>query len=224
MIAVVTGGSQGIGAAIVRRIREEGGKAIVLDQKPSGTDIRVDLADATDVARACSEIVLSYPKIGLLVNNAGTGGNWVPIEQQSLDDWDRTINVNLRSAHLMTKGLLTNLEGGAIVNIASTRALMSEPNTEAYAASKGGLVALTHSLAVSLAPRNIRVNCVSPGWIETGDYLSLSSAAHEQHPAGRVGRPDDVAEAVLYLARATFVTGANLIVDGGMTRKMSYVE
>jgi hypothetical protein len=163
MIAVVTGGSQGIGAAIVRQIREEGGKAIVLDQKPSGTDIQVDLGDATDVTRACSEIVLSYSKIDLLVNNAGIGGNWVPIEQQSLEDWDRTINVNLRAAYLMTKGLLTNLEGGAIVNIASTRAFMSERNTEAYAASKGGLVALTHSLAVSLAPRKIRVNCVSPG-------------------------------------------------------------
>lgn len=224
MIAVVTGGSQGIGAAIALAIREKGGTVIVLDQQTEGSDIQVDLGNPAEVAQACSALVVAHPRIDLLVNNAGTGGNWVPLEQQSLDDWDRTLSVNLRAAYLMAKGLLPSLKGGSIVNIASTRALMSEANTEAYAASKGGLVALTHSLAISLAPRSIRVNCISPGWIETGDYFSLSQAAHEQHPAGKVGCPENIAEAVLYLAEAKFVTGTNLVIDGGMTRKMSYIE
>jgi NAD(P)-dependent dehydrogenase (short-subunit alcohol dehydrogenase family) len=224
MVAVVTGGSRGIGAAIVERIRSNGGTAVVIDQDAQKPNLRADLAEASQVQEVCSAIAETHPKIDLLVNNAGVGGNWVPIEEQTLEDWDRTIGVNLRAAYLMTKHLRPLLQGGSIVNIASTRALMSEPNTEAYAASKGGLVALTHSLAVSLAPKRIRVNCISPGWIETGNYAALSEEAHLQHPAGRVGKPGDVAEAVLYLANASFITGANLVIDGGMTRKMLYVE
>lgn len=222
MVAVVTGGAQGIGRAIVDRIRSEGGTAIVVDERPGG--IQADLADPEDVKRACREIVAGHPKVDLLVNNAGIGGRWVPLAEQRLEDWDRVIGTNLRAAYLMTKGLLATLSGGCVINVASTRALMSEPNTEAYAASKGGLVALTHSLAVSLGPHGVRVNCLSPGWIETGDYAALSPEAHAQHPAGRVGRPEDVADAALYLAKAEFVTGANFVIDGGMVRKMSYVE
>ena len=112
-------------------------------------------------------------------------------------------------------------EGASIINMASTRAFMSEPQTEAYAASKGGLVALTHALAVSLGPK-IRVNAIAPGWISDDD--ELRPVDHEQHPAGRVGRPQDVADAVLYLASAGFMTGQVLVLDGGMTRKMIYAE
>jgi NAD(P)-dependent dehydrogenase (short-subunit alcohol dehydrogenase family) len=112
-------------------------------------------------------------------------------------------------------------EGGSIVNMASTRAFMSEPNSEAYAASKGGLVALTHALAVSLGPK-IRVNAIAPGWITNETNLSEEDEA--QHPAGRVGRPKDIADTVLYLAGAGFVTGQVLTVDGGMTKKMIYAE
>ncbi|KPD01381.1 Glucose 1-dehydrogenase 2 [Geobacillus sp. BCO2] len=103
---------------------------------------------------------------------------------------------------------------------------MSEPNSEAYAASKGGLVALTHALAVSFADDRIRVNCISPGWIETGDYGQLRDIDHRQHPAGRVGKPDDIARACLYLCdeENDFITGVNLVIDGGMTRKMIYIE
>jgi NAD(P)-dependent dehydrogenase (short-subunit alcohol dehydrogenase family) len=111
---------------------------------------------------------------------------------------------------------------GAIVNIASTRAMMSEPDSEAYAASKGGVVALTHALAVSLGP-DVRVNCISPGWIETRKDAKHSDADRAQHPAGRVGVPQDIAELAAYLISAGFVTGQNVVVDGGMTKKMIYV-
>ncbi len=224
MVAVVTGGAQGIGAAIVDRIREDGGTAVVVDERPGEDFVVADLADPAAIARAAAEISDRYPKIDLLVNNAGIGGRWVPLAEQALADWDRVIAINLRAAYLMTKALLEPLSGGCVVNVASTRALMSEPDTEAYAASKGGLVALTHALAVSLAPRAIRVSCLSPGWIETGGYESLSPEAHAQHPAGRVGRPSDVADAVMYLSRATFVTGANFVIDGGMTHRMTYLD
>jgi hypothetical protein len=115
---------------------------------------------------------------------------------------------------------------GAMVFIASTRALMSEANTESYSASKGGLVALSHALAISLGP-DVRVNCVSPGWIATKNYAALRRKDHAQHPVGRVGKPQDIAEIVAWLLdakRSGFVTGANFVVDGGMTRKMIYEE
>ena len=119
-----------------------------------------------------------------------------------------------------------NKEGGAIINIASTRAIMSEPNSEAYAATKGGIVALTHALAASFSQYRITVNTISPGWIETGDYSKLRKEDHEQHFSMRVGKPDDIARACLYLTAKenNFATGINLIVDGGMTRKMIYAE
>ncbi|HTL26149.1 MAG TPA: SDR family oxidoreductase, partial [Burkholderiales bacterium] len=124
-------------------------------------------------------------------------------------------------------------QGGAIVNIASTRAFMSEPGTEAYSASKGGIVALTHAMAISLGPRGIRVNCISPGWIETRDWQYTPRAQRPehserdrlQHPVGRVGKPEDIADACFYLAeQATFMTGQNITLDGGMTVKMIYEE
>ncbi len=116
--------------------------------------------------------------------------------------------------------------GGSIVNIASTRALMSEPHSEAYAASKGGILSLTHAMAISLGPDRITVNAICPGWIETGDYSQLRAIDHSQHPAGRVGTPMDIARACLYLTdpHNDFVTGAELVVDGGMTRRMIYAD
>jgi NAD(P)-dependent dehydrogenase (short-subunit alcohol dehydrogenase family) len=143
--------------------------------------------------------------------------------------------VNLTGAFLMAKHAAPHLRQvrGAIVNVASTRALQSEANTEAYSASKGGLVALTHALAVSLGP-DVRINCVSPGWIDVSGWqkvanrkpATLSDADHAQHPAGRVGTPEDIAEMVAYLLSdaAGFVTGQNFVVDGGMTKKMIYEE
>ncbi|MFY9839976.1 MAG: SDR family oxidoreductase [Xanthobacteraceae bacterium] len=149
-----------------------------------------------------------------------------PLRRLTLAEWHRVIDTNLTAAFLLARAAEKALRQarGAIVTIASTRALMSEAETESYSASKGGLLALTHALAISLAP-DVRVNCVSPGWIETKDYAGLRRKDHGQHPAGRVGRPQDVAEMVAWLLdgeRSGFVTGANFVIDGGMTRKMIY--
>ncbi|MFZ0606748.1 MAG: SDR family oxidoreductase [Xanthobacteraceae bacterium] len=144
----------------------------------------------------------------------------------TLSEWRRVIDTNLTAAFLLARAAEKPLRRpkGAFVTIASTRALMSEPHPESYSASKAGLVALTHALAMSLGP-DVRVNCVSPGWIETKNYRALRRKDHTQHPAGRVGKPEDVAEIVAWLVdgkRSGFVTGANFVVDGGMTRKMIY--
>lgn len=156
-----------------------------------------------------------------------------PPEELSLQEWQRVLEVNLTGPFLCSRAFapLLRTRHGSIVNIASTRALMSEPHTESYAAAKGGLVALTHALALSLGPE-VRVNCISPGWIDVTPWAKrsrrhpqpLSRRDHAQHPAGRVGRPEDIAAMVLYLAsdRAGFITGENIVIDGGMTRKMIY--
>ena len=140
-----------------------------------------------------------------------------------LAEWNRRIGVNLTGPFLMAKHAAPHLRRsrGAIVNIASTRALQSEPDTEPYAASKAGLVGLTHALAMSLGP-DVRVNCISPGWIA---HQRVRKKDHAQHPVGRVGRDEDVAELVAYLISdaAGFVTGQNFVIDGGMTKKMIYV-
>jgi NAD(P)-dependent dehydrogenase (short-subunit alcohol dehydrogenase family) len=168
--------------------------------------------------------VRRFGGLDALINNAGiadpAGG---PIERLSLEDWNRKIAVNLTGMFLMTKHCVPHLRrtAGTIVNIASTRALQSEPDTEAYAATKGGVIALTHALAMSLGPR-VRVNCISPGWIAKG---RLAKRDHAQHPTGRAGRPEDIGEMIAFLLSdaAGFITGQNFVVDGGMTRKMIYV-
>lgn len=238
---VITGGAQGIGRATALAFHRNNDWVFVIDEDlealeelPTGIiRIRADLANPDDIARACHHVLSQAMEIEVLVNNAGIGGSGKDILETSLEEWDRILNVNLRSAWLMAKHLVPSMaEGAAIVNVASTRALQSEPNTEAYAASKGGMVALTHSLAISLAERRIRVNCVSPGWIDVTRAQKASAKSpevlrpidHEQHPVGRVGAPEDVAAAILYLASnmSGFVTGSNLVIDGGMTRKMIY--
>ena len=161
-----------------------------------------------------------------IVTGSGHGiGIFKPIEELSVEMWNRILSVNLSSMFYMVKfGKHLFSEQSAIVNIASTRALMSEPDGEAYGASKGGIAALTHALAISLGTKT-RVNCVSPGWIEVNDYENLSEADHAQHPAGKVGTAEDIAETVWFLLsdKAGFITGQNIVVDGGMTKKMIYV-
>ena len=248
--ALVTGGAQGIGKAVARRLLRDGWAVVIADSDPeAGMEtwreyrrlgrlqfLPVDVSDESSVRKCVRQSIRFLRRLDGLVNNAGIGGPYShPLEKASLDQWNHILGVNLTGAFLMAKHSVRHLRKarGAIVNISSTRALQSQPHTEAYAASKGGLVALTHSLALSLGPA-IRVNCVSPGWIDTTGWRKrrdrkqavLSRADHLQHPVGRVGEPDDIAGMVAYLlsASAGFVTGQNLVVDGGMTKKMIYVE
>ncbi|MDG0812908.1 SDR family NAD(P)-dependent oxidoreductase [Cohnella rhizosphaerae] len=240
---IVTGAAGGIGTHLSRAYAEAGasvalsdapgsnGEALAAQLADEGRSARFIPADLTDAAAAASivERTLAWTgRVDVLVHNAGIGVWKSPLEL-SLEEWDRVMNINLRGAFLCGREAAKAMKrtgGGAIVNIASTRALQSEPNSEAYAASKGGILALTHALAVSLGPDGIAVNAISPGWIENGDYDALRPADHEQHPAGRVGKPSDVVKACFYLTdpEGGFVTGANLVVDGGMTRKMIYEQ
>jgi NAD(P)-dependent dehydrogenase (short-subunit alcohol dehydrogenase family) len=235
-VALVTGGARGIGNATARLLAERGYRVTIADREAAagraavqGSElefIRCDVAREADVRRCIRQVVQRHGRLDALVNNAGIADPASgPVEKLALAQWNRRIGANLTGMFLMAKHAVAHLRRtrGAIVNIASTRAVQSEPDTEAYAASKGGVVALTHALAMSLGPQ-IRVNCVSPGWIDTGK-AKLKRRDHAQHPVGRVGRTQDVAELVAFLLSqaAGFATGQNYVLDGGMTRKMIYV-
>jgi len=245
-VLIVTGGAQGIGKAITLLFLERGasvvigdsdskaGKEVVEEFKMLG-DVRfvkTDVSKEVEVKRLIAQALKFHKRIDFLINNAGVS-DFASLDKLSLKEWNRIIGINLTSVFLCSKYAMAALKKskGAIVNIASTRALMSEPHTEAYSATKGGIVALTHSLAISVGPL-VRVNCVSPGWIAVDDWKksskrhepTLSKKDHDQHPVGRVGRPEDIAAMTAYLVsdEASFITGANFVVDGGMTHKMIY--
>lgn len=248
-VVLVTGAGRGIGRAIARRFLEAGHAVALADVDLAALDDAVDeyralgpaIAIAMDVSdeAAVERGVAAAARLGPLaavINNAGIADpDSGPIEELAVAAWRRWLDASLGGAMLLGKHAAPHLRraGGAIVNIASTRAYQSEKDSEAYAASKGGLVALTHALAISLGPE-IRVNCVSPGWIDTSAYKPRGERAparlrkidHAQHPVGRVGRPEDIAALCVFLASedAGFITGQDIIVDGGMTRKMIYAE
>ena len=248
-LAVITGGAQGIGRELARHFLQIDWSVAVLDVDPEALGelsdhlpgqawigLPCDVGDEHSVAEAFARIAdwSGDEGVDLLVNNAGRAeAESGPVEELTLDRWHEWIDGHLTGAFLCTRAAVRGLHArrGSIVNIASTRALQSEPNCEAYAAAKGGLLALTHALAISLGP-DVRVNAICPGWIETG-HLKKAAARrevehrevdHQQHPVGRVGEASDVAHAVEYLAgpRSGFVTGQVLVVDGGMSRRMHY--
>lgn len=240
-VVVVTGAANGIGRAISLQYSCLGATVYIADlDERKGEELEKQIRDsggeayfiATDVSSPKSiemlfDIIDSHRRpVNILINNAGIS-EWKSPFELSLDNWDRIINTNLRSVFLCSREAALRMpEGSAIVNIASTRALMSEPNSEAYAASKGGIVALTHAMAATLATKKIQVNCISPGWIEVEDYSSLREIDHTQHFSQRVGIPDDVARACIFLSDPAnnFISGENLVIDGGMTRRMKYEE
>lgn len=231
---IVTGAASGIGAGIARRLAADGWQVACADvdadgvtklaEEIGGAGIACDVGLETDVERMVAVAHSRFGRIHALVANAGIA-RFEPMGTTTLESWNRVLAINLTSTFLLARTLAADLRAarGAIVTVASTRAHMSEPNTLAYSASKGGLVALTHALAITLAP-DVRVNCISPGWIDTGRHGPLKASDHAQHPAGRVGRPDDIAAAAAYLLspEAGFITGSEFIIDGGMTRKMIY--
>jgi NAD(P)-dependent dehydrogenase (short-subunit alcohol dehydrogenase family) len=238
-VALVTGGANGIGRVIARQLLAAGWLVGIVDLARNDMRrtfpgrmrnvvlIEGDVREEETALRAIRALAERFGRIDAVVSNAGMMIR-KPLRQLTISEWHRVIDTNLTATFLFARAAEKSLRKarGAIVTVASTRAVMSEANTESYSASKGGIVALTHALAISLAPE-IRVNCVSPGWIETENYRALRRKDHAQHPAGRVGKPEDVAEIVAFLLdakRSGFVTGANFVVDGGMTRKMIYAE
>lgn len=242
-VVMVTGAGAGIGRTVALTYAKHGAKVVIADKDANGlkqtSDLieqegfeavsRVlDLSKPKEIECAFHEIQTAVNRIDVLINNAGLGVFKSPYDI-TIEEWDYVVETNLRGTFLCSREaakLMRNHGGGAIVNISSTRALMSEPNSEAYAASKGGILSLTHALAVSLGPDRITVNAISPGWIETGDYSKLQPNDHAQHPSMRVGKPEDIARACLFLTNPDndFITGTNLVIDGGMTRKMIYEE
>lgn len=247
-VVLVTGGAQGVGRGIAQAVLGAGGRVMIgdLDAEAGRACIaewdvgeraafgRLDVSSEAGVRRWIAQALKRYGRIDGLVNNAGIAGpHAAPLAELPLETWNRYLATNLTGAFLCSKHALPALaaRGGAIVNIASTRALQSEPDSEPYAATKGGLLALTHAMAVSLGPK-VRVNGILPGWIAVEDWRKpqlrkapkLGKRDHAQHPAGRVGTPQDIGALAVYLlsAQSGFVTGQNFTVDGGMTVKMQY--
>jgi NAD(P)-dependent dehydrogenase (short-subunit alcohol dehydrogenase family) len=226
-VALITGGARGIGAAIAARLRHNGWDVVVADRDPApiGRSVICDVSEEAAVATLIDGIRAAEGRLDALICNAGFGIR-KPVEQLSLAEWSSVLATNLTSIFLLVRASASLLRTahGAVVTIASTRAHMSEPNTEAYAASKGGIVALTHALAISLGP-GVRVNCISPEWILTKGP-EPTQEEHAFHPAGRVGTPEDVAALTAFLVGpdSGFITGSEFVIDGGVTRKMIYPE
>lgn len=219
-VAVVTGGAQGIGRCIAEEFQKAGAHVCVVDMQ-QGAHFVGDIADKQVLEQFAKEVIGKYGHVDYLVNNA------LPlmkgIDECSYEEFLYAMSVGVTAPFYLTKLFASHFaEGAAIVNISSSRDRMSQPQTESYTAAKGGIAALTHALAVSLAGR-VRVNSISPGWIDT-NYTVYDGPDAYQQPAGRVGNPMDIANMVLFLCseKAGFITGENICIDGGMTRQMIY--
>lgn len=242
-VVIVTGASNGIGKAIAKAylqeeayvvladIDESQGKQLLdsIEQKEKALFIKTNVRSETEIIHLVHTTKAKFGKIDILINNVGKGV-FKSFYDLTIEEWDDVINTNLRSVFLCSREVAKIMRDqdskGSIINMSSSRAYMSEPNTESYSASKGGIMAITHALANSLADAHITVNSISPGWIETKDYENLREIDHEQHLSKRVGKPEDIARACLFLTNPqnNFITGTNLMVDGGMTVKMIYEE
>ncbi|MBO4687147.1 MAG: SDR family oxidoreductase [Clostridiales bacterium] len=231
-VAVVTGGAHGIGKAVADALRADGATVHIIDIKPSGGGwFEGDVSNKETLEKFASEIVAKSGHVDILVNNA------LPlmkgIDSCSYEEFQYALAVGVTAPFYLTKLLAPHFnEGASVINIASSRDRMSQPQTESYTAAKGGIAALTHALAISLAGR-ARVNSISPGWIDTSDVgdadgivscSTFTGPDASQQPVGRVGNPRDIAEMVLFLCseKAGFITGENICIDGGMTKLMIY--
>ena len=219
-VAVVTGGAKGIGRAIVQEFRKAGAAVCVIDLLPNEYFVG-DVSDKAALETFARKVIAEHGHVDYLINNA------LPlmkgIDACSWEEFNYALRVGVTAPFYLTKLFAPHFApGAAVVNISSSRDRMSQPQTESYTAAKGGISALTHALAVSLAGK-VRVNSISPGWIETGDTVWNDPDAAQQ-PAGRVGDPLDIAHMVLFLCsdKAGFITGENICIDGGMTRQMIY--
>lgn len=238
----ITGGASGIGKAIVKAFSNAGYRVAFCDIDSHNAEITaletkskyfvVDVCKA-DELEACMDYMFSeWGDIDIVINNVGVG-NFKPITECTVDDFDEVISTNLRPVFITSRNLaihrkdkLIKNKFGRIINLCSTRYLMSEAGTEGYSASKGGIYSLTHSLAISLSEYNITVNSISPGWIENYNYDTLKEEDHLQHPSRRVGKPEDIARMALFICdeENDFINGENITIDGGMTKKMIYIE
>lgn len=219
-VAVVTGGARGIGKCIADQFRSAGATVRIIDILPNDSFVG-DLADPAVLEAFSRQIIADHGHVDYLINNA------LPLMKGladcSYDEFNYALRVGVTAPFYLTKLLSPHFApGAAIVNISSSRDRMSQPGTESYTAAKGGISALTHALAVTLAGR-ARVNAISPGWIDTS-FAEYSGPDAVQQPVGRVGNPLDIAHMALFLCseKAGFITGENICIDGGMTRQMIY--
>ena len=238
----VTGAGHGIGRAIVEAFVEVGDRVAFCDidpvrgeevaQRTGARFFALDVCDKEALESAVSTLLEEWGDLDVVVNNVGIGG-FEPITATSVEHFEQVLNTNLRSAFITARLMAIHRVGqgatnpyGRIVNLCSTRYLQSEPHSEAYAASKGGIWSMTHALAVSLAPYHITVNCIAPGWISVQEDEILRPEDHAFHLSGRVGRAEDIARTCLFLcdAKSDFINGQCITVDGGVTKKMIYPE
>lgn len=238
----ITGGANGIGKAIVKAFRNAGHRVAFCDQDEltgketalrTGADFyHVNVSNKEALESCMQQIFVNWGDIDIIINNAGIS-QFSSITETSVEDFDKILSVNLRPAFITSRQLALHRQSletrnlfGRIINISSTRYLMSEPGSEGYAASKGGIYSLTHALALSLSDWHITVNSIAPGWIQTHDYDQLLPEDHNQHPSKRVGKPEDIARTCLFLCQEEndFINGENITIDGGMTKKMIYME
>lgn len=219
-VVVVTGGAQGIGRCICEEFGKAGAKICIIDIKDNGY-LQGDLADKEVLEHFAKKVIEEHGHVDYLINNAAPLNRG--ITSASYEDFEYALKVGVTAPFYLSKLFMPHFgEGACIINISSSRDRMSQPQTESYTAAKGGIAALTHALAVSLAGK-VRVNSISPGWIDTA-YTIYDGADALQQPVGRVGDPLDIAHMVLFLCsdKAGFITGENICIDGGMTKLMIY--